>query len=311
MHFSQFYAMPVILNPSLTGHIPGQYRLNGIYRSQWSNLNKSDGALFTTIGASFDMNFRKSTSNNSFGLGIALANDNSGIGALKTSEVSLSGAYHLSLGQEAKNYLSFGLQGTYLGKRIDPAEITFADQIDPNTGVVSPITSEPISDTNIGNFDIRAGATFAGYPNNKITYMIGVAFMHLTKPEETFLGDTSNKLPNRLAIHGQAAIALAQRFSLRPHVLFMTQEEASELNLGATIGYYAPSNINMHLGAGFRNEGALIFLAGVGIKGVNIGFAYDNDISDLNSNGAYEITLGYVGSIFKPVEPVLPCIRLY
>ena len=67
----------------------------------------------------------------------------------------------------------------------------------------------------------------------------------------------------------------------------------------------------MYLGAGFRNEGALIFLAGLGIKGVNIGFAYDNDTSDLNSNGAIEITLGYVGSIFKPVAPVLPCIRLY
>lgn len=309
IHFSQFYSMPVILNPSLTGHIPGSYRINAIYRNQWSSV--TSGGVYSTPGISFDMNFRQKNSNNSFGAGIALANDRSGGGDIRTSLVELSGAYHLSLNKGAKTFLSLGVQGAVLDKRLDVNSILFEDQIDPNTGATIGATTENFEATDFNNFDLRAGATLSGYPTRTFNYMLGFAYMHLLTGNETFLGDSDNALPGRLVFHGQAMIGLDDRFSLRPHLLYMSQTEASELNLGLNFGYRTSEQLSMYVGAGYRNEGAAIFLAGLGYKGATFGFAYDNDISDLNSTGAYEIALGYVGKVFKPVDPILPAIRFY
>jgi type IX secretion system PorP/SprF family membrane protein len=309
IHFTQFYMMPVLLNPSLTGHISGSYRINAIYRNQWSSI--TSGGVYATPGLSFDMNFMQKNSKNSFGGGIALAHDRSGGGDLQTSMILLSGAYHLSLGQSEKNFLSIGLQGGILDKRLDEGNLTFPDQIDPITGEVIGTTQTKFENTSINNFDLKAGATFSSYPSAKFNYMLGAAFMHLTKPEESFLGDAANKLPNRLALHGQATIKLDEHFNLRPHVLYMTQADASELNLGLNFGYQSNERLGLWVGAGYRNEGAVLFMGGFGYKGLSIGVAYDNDISDLNSKGAYEIALGYVGNILRPVDPILPAIRLY
>jgi type IX secretion system PorP/SprF family membrane protein len=309
IHFTQFYMMPTLLNPSLTGHIAGSYRINAIYRNQWASI--TSGGVYSTPGASFDMNFRQKDSNNSFGGGISLANDRSGGGDLRTSIITLSAAYHLALGKEPKNFLSFGLQGGLLDKRLDASRLTFPDQIDPVTGEPIGPTQTKIENSNINNFDLKAGATFSSYPSQKFNYMLGIGFMHLLKPEETFLGDTNNTLPNRLVLHGQATVKLDQHFNLRPHVLYMTQSEASELNLGLNFGYQTDEKLGLWVGAGYRNEGAVLFMGGFGYKGLSIGVAYDNDISDLNSRGAYEIALGYVGNILKPIDPILPAIRLY
>lgn len=37
-HFSQYYMYPSWLNPALTGAFDGDYRVTGIYRSQWGNI---------------------------------------------------------------------------------------------------------------------------------------------------------------------------------------------------------------------------------------------------------------------------------
>lgn len=311
IHFSQFYSMPVLLNPSLTGHIPGQYRANAIYRNQWSGFENTSGSIYNTIGGAFDMNFKKNDSNNSYGAGLGLFSDNSGAGDIKSLGVMLSGAYHYALTSDAKRFLSVGLQGAYLSKRLDISNILFEDQIDTNTGASTGATNVQFDDTNTANFDIRAGLTYSAYPSNKLSYQLGLSFMHLTKPNESFLGDTDNQLPNRLVLHGQASIGLNEQFSLRPHILYMTQKEAAQLNLGATVAYQSSDDLSIYLGGGYRNEGAMIFLAGLGLKNINLGIAYDNDISDLNSNGAFEVSLGYIGTIFQEAEAFLPCIRFY
>src|SRR5688572_5773546 len=47
-HFSQYYVYPAWLNPSLTGAFDGQYRVSGIYRTQWGNISSP----FATFGVS-------------------------------------------------------------------------------------------------------------------------------------------------------------------------------------------------------------------------------------------------------------------
>ena len=45
-HFTQYYVYPSWLNPALTGSFDGDYRVSGIYRSQWGNISKP----FRTVG---------------------------------------------------------------------------------------------------------------------------------------------------------------------------------------------------------------------------------------------------------------------
>src|SRR5438552_6174149 len=54
-HFSQYYVYPSWLNPALTGAFDGNYRVSGIYRSQWGNISSP----FQTTGVSADFTTEK------------------------------------------------------------------------------------------------------------------------------------------------------------------------------------------------------------------------------------------------------------
>ena len=53
VHFTQFNASPMLVNPALTGAFGGEWRASAIYRDQWRSV--VGGAAFKTIAASFDM----------------------------------------------------------------------------------------------------------------------------------------------------------------------------------------------------------------------------------------------------------------
>ena len=56
IHFSQFYASPLNLNPAMTGVMNCTDRLTLSYRNQWASVLKSNA--FNTFTASYD---RKNT----------------------------------------------------------------------------------------------------------------------------------------------------------------------------------------------------------------------------------------------------------
>ena len=67
IHFSQFYAAPVSLNPAMTGLMNGNYRGTAIYRDQWRSVSTP----YVTIGGAFDINLFKGTWKNDYiGLGL-------------------------------------------------------------------------------------------------------------------------------------------------------------------------------------------------------------------------------------------------
>src|ERR1700744_5202325 len=50
IHFTQFNAAPLIINPAFTGNFDGQYRVAAIYRNQWQSVT----VPYVTYGASID-----------------------------------------------------------------------------------------------------------------------------------------------------------------------------------------------------------------------------------------------------------------
>ena len=55
IHFSQYYASPLTLNPALTANINGVFRVAANYRNQWFNVPTLNSvAPYQTYQVSFD-----------------------------------------------------------------------------------------------------------------------------------------------------------------------------------------------------------------------------------------------------------------
>jgi len=91
IHFSQFYASPLTLNPTLSGFSQGDYRVSGIYRNQWATVTSP----FVTFAASYDMRvMKKKLKNDVFGVGVVAIHDRSANGDVSLLSGYLSVAYH-------------------------------------------------------------------------------------------------------------------------------------------------------------------------------------------------------------------------
>lgn len=319
IHFSQFYQSPLMLNPALTGHMPGKFRINGMYRRQWPTIT-SGRAVYETPMVGFDMNLLRSKKQfNSLGLGISLMNDRNSGGLLNNVEVMVSGAYHLDLKKNMKSYLSAGLQLGVINKRLDAEGILFGDEIDPD-GMATMQTMEVFANTSIFMPDFRFGLVYAGFPSYKTRYKIGVGLYHLLQPSETFV-DIPNKLPLRFVVHADGRFG-GNRFGIEPKLLFQTQARAMELVGGLLFDIKIVNKASLYLGGDLRADGSVD--GGIGIDAGNaiiglriddwdVGFSYDFNISDLSNatggRGAIEFSLLKMFRRAYKVEPILPAIR--
>ncbi len=312
IHFSQFYNMPVHLNPSLTGHIEGTYRANLIYRNQWYSIQP--GGVYSTPGASFDMNFKfNPESRNSMGAGITFLNDQTGDNDFTNQFIMASVAYHMSLDKKEKTYISVGVQGGYINKRLNTNNLIFGEQFDA-FGNPTLNTTESFTNTNVSGGDLRAGVTLSMYPSNKTNYKIGLGYNHFIRLNEQFASSVDSKLPGRLMFFAQGELGMKNpKLRLLPEILFMNQAKVNEFNITTNVGYKVTPDFGLIFGAGYRISDAAIANLGFEFKGAKLMASYDVNVSKLTpasrAQGGFEISLGYVGRIKKGVKPELPCIR--
>src|SRR5690554_5390746 len=100
VHFTQFDASPLLLNPANTGAFNGDFRVSAVYRDQWRSA--MGAAAFKTYGVSFDMPIIRDISIDDYlAGGVQLYNDRAGDGNLSNFTALLSVAYHKFLGQDA------------------------------------------------------------------------------------------------------------------------------------------------------------------------------------------------------------------
>ncbi len=305
IHYTQFYDSPLNLNPALTGHIEGKYRVNAINRTQWN--------IYNTLSASFDINFGKPTQSNSWGLGAVIANDRTS-GGLSTLEVLLGAAYHFNVDGREINYISGGVQVGLMQKRIDRGGLSFENQFDPTSGEFSSGTNVEtgLTFTDLISPDLRVGITWSTYIDN-FNFKLGAAYLHLLGGNEGFI--TESDLPARLVAHAEAKAMLGESIFLRPHVLYMTQAQASQLNFGTHLGYSFVENMAVYIGGGMRSDDAIIAILGIEFVGVRASISRDFTntlVSDVGVGfGSTEIALSYTGAAANRTKPLLPAIRFF
>jgi len=281
MHFSQYYANPVYLNPAFAGTALCP-RLIMNYRNQWPSIP----GTFVTYSASYDQHIDKISG----GLGLMVQSDKAGEGTLKTNMISAIYSYRLPVNRFFS--IKAGLQASYFQKTIDWDKLTFGDQIDSRYGFIHYTAESRPQNLTKATPDFSAGILGFGE-----SVYGGVAVHHLTQPNEGFFSES--RLPMKITAHLGGIIDLEKHRrrrkledpTLSPNILFMKQQDFQQLNYGLYFNKY-PLVGGIWFRQDFKNPDAFIALIGIQTSVVKIGYSYDVTVSKLNNStgGAHEIS---------------------
>lgn len=290
VHFSQYYANPLYLNPSFAGSIVCP-RIVVNFRDQWPAVS----GTYVSYSASYDQHFDALSG----GIGVLFLGDRSASGTVNTNAISLIYAYKLDLSRKVA--MRMALQATFQQKTLDWTKLYFSDMIDPKYGFVYE-TKENVKYLSKGIADFSAGIVVY---SDKVYG--GVAVNHFTQPKEGFLttDDDLSRLPVKFTGHVGALLNLNKHrskttkrmgdMSISPNMIFQYQSRISNgaayatMNYGAYFNYY-PLTVGVWFRNGFVNGDALIFLFGLEYNYFKIGYSYDMSISLKGSGGSHEIS---------------------
>lgn len=296
-HFSQYFSSPLTLNPANTGNFDGTARLSSNFRNQWHGVG--DPFITGTISYDTEILSKRMGEGNKLAVGVMGLYDKALGGKFKSNYISTSLAYHLWLDEERSKKFSIGFQSTYANKRIDPVNISFANQFSSFGFDLSMPSNEIIVNNNIGYFDWNTGLMFNNSGENGSFY-VGTSIYHLTTPKESFLNIEANDIPMRLTMHAGATRYIGQNGVLMGSAIYMMQGGSREMTIGMAFGQYLNSVINnvaLYVGGWYRNQESIIPYFGLTYNNMQLGLSYDVVTSGLSmaktQNRSFEVSLIY------------------
>lgn len=301
VHFSQFFNMPTLFNPAMTGNINGSFRVGAIYRNQWPGpINGRTAYSTPAVAVDAPIRFKKDI----LGVGAYFVNDRSAGAKLKRFNFMASAAYHKAIG--TKHSLSLGVQAGYLQYSLE--DLKYADQYDELNNYVGGGADLGTSGK-ASNFDFNLGIAWNALLSSKLRLTVGAAAFHLLAPKITFSDQsTSGNVPRRFNTNLNLDWQLTNKVALSPSYLYMHQAKASQHNFGLSTAIKFKDNTDFFVGAFYRVKDAVIPYVGVQFLRFKLGLSYDVNASSLNkTNGATEISLSYTGP-YKPVPEVNPAL---
>lgn len=306
MHFTQFYASPLYLNPAFAGADVCS-RVSLTYRNQWPGIFKTYKSYLLSLDHSFAAK--------NLGAGILVGNDLAGTGNLRTIIINPMIAYQIRLNREY--VIRCAIQPGVTQRSIDFNSLLFGDQIGRG-GNVATVEQPTVTKT---FFDLGAGALFFSK-----FYWAGLSLYHINRPDESITSAEGAILPLKISTHGGYRYVLNEDEKDELHVKSVTgvmhyrhQKKFDQLDVGV---YYTHGLVSFgvwyrglpfkHYKPGYRNVDAIALILGMKSKRANFGYSFDITISQLAglSRGAHELTMAY--QLCKPSKRkkkklVVPC----
>jgi len=189
IHFSQFFAAPLTVNPASAGALTDDWRIGLNYKNQWPWGSELTHRTYRTISFYGDAVFLRDQllPGDWIGAGGYLLYDQAGDGDLATTKLLITGAYHKSLNADNSLYLTVGFGGGYIQKKVDYDKLYFDRQW---SGEIKDFSLEAPSGEagkdKLSYLDINAGAKVAYAPSEKWQAQLGAGFLHLNTPKESF-----------------------------------------------------------------------------------------------------------------------------
>ncbi len=315
IHFSQYYASPITVNPASTGMFIGTYRVGANYRNQWASVS----VPYKTFAAYADYRLMHQPFNNYFiGAGFSLVNDVAGDGDLAVTKLSGNGAFHMAIDDARNYYLSVGLQASYIQKKIDWNKLYFDRQWDD----VNFNRSRPSFETGYSPafhyFDFQLGALYSFVVNANVGGYVSASVSHTPKPKDSFYG-ADYKLGGRPQLSAGANFIVSKAITLYPSFYYQTQKNASELLFGNMISYKLipddDESNKIYFGTYIRLKDAWYPVIGYEFSTIRVLLNYDINYSELQpasqGRGALELSIQYIGNFGKPPKGLIdmPCPR--
>jgi len=285
--FSQFYANPVYLNPSMAGmnECP---EIHLGYRNQWPALGKS----FVSMNFSTDFRIEKAS-----GAAALMVNNNrAGEGGLTDMGIGFVYAQRVRLSRDL--YMSAALQIGLINRSINFSRLVFYDQINIETGISNAHTNQQLPEASFMVPDLSTGLSVR---NGKI--FAGAAVHHINRPEHSFYDNSSARfeLPMKITVHSGATLPLVPGISwsskpeleISPNLMYQRQGDFQQLNFGVylsrrylTGGFWYRNN--------FKSTDAVVFTVGIEAENLRFGYSYDVYVQEATSRfgGSHEVSLG-------------------
>ena len=298
IHFSQFYAQPLSLNPALTGDFVGDMRLSTIQRRQWRQL----GLPLVTNGVSFEKKVRVYPDFICFGL--QFINDKISAANLATNKVHLSIAY---LKKSGRNTWHFGTQIGYVSRTINYSGQSFPSQYDSNSGNFDSSLSSGENDLNTGKgyLDFNLGVMWVKNFSKNYQFKLGGSMSHINAPNDGFSGQES-KLPIRYSIHHTSYYIVNPNWALIPEIQLMQMGGATNFVSVLKIRKVINKVSAMYVGPGIRGvvaqNDAAIAVMGFELGNMEFGFSYDLNISTLSKQTTGKSTIEFSAVLRTPAK---------
>ncbi len=300
MHFSQYYAAPMLLNPANTALTSeNDYRVGINARNQWATVP----VPYNTISAFADCKlFHNEENNNWLGIGAAFFNDVAGDGNLSLARYEGFAAYHLGIGD--KNMISVGGSFGYVQRSVNFGALTFDQQWDGLSFNPSLSNGEKNYVAKTTYTTIGAGINYAYFPNENTYIKAGFGLANINQPKESFYNSSTNQINMRPTVNVDGIFQINEFWALNPSVYYTTQGGAYELVYGSLVNIRLNAGAEKHteviLGAFNRINDAVIGAAGLRWNGFQAIASYDLTISKLapytSGYGAMEFSLIYQGN---------------
>jgi len=293
MHFTQFYANRLYMNPAFTGAGTCS-RVSLTHRIQWAGIPNG----FKTTVFSYDHYLHKEK----MGLGLLVANDVAGSGGLKRTIINPLVAYETKINR--KMVLRYGIEPSIGLISVDYNKLLFGDQI-ARGGATTTVPTLETPYQNLFYFDVGAGILL--YSRD---FWAGFAFSNLMQPTEGLIAPQQDDiLPRKFSFHGgyklvtQESKTPENEQSLTFAMNYRGQQNFDQLDLGTyfaqgyfTVGvwYRGLPGIKAYQ-PGYGNSDAIGIVLGVQTQRFNFGYSYDFTVSKLTnaSQGAHEITISH------------------
>lgn len=309
IHFSQYGATPMHINPAATGAFYGSARWTSTYRNQWSFT----GNPYTSMATSFDAQvFSDILKDDYFAVGLTAYNDVAGVGLSTLNQANLSLAYGRSLDAFDNHIFSLGFQGGYSMHSLDFAQYIWERQWNGSSFDPTISPNEPFGADNFAFTDFSAGIHYFYSNHSNRQFTAGMAMYHLTQPAINYFGKVE-QIYRRLNFHVSARLSQenspvsfcpsAILINQGPNNLFMFGHEFLFRLQEASQMVDRIKEVNFSIGTHVRWRDALVFSSRVEWGGFMAGVSFDVNLSSYfaasRGSGGPEIVVGYIGGFKK------------
>lgn len=298
-HFSQFYAFPTGVNPSLTAAFDGIVRGSVIARSQWLSVTKP----FMTIGAEVDgAVYKNHRRQELIGIGITFNGDKAGDVNYQSAQAVLSLSYIKNIGRHSRHKIGIGLYGGIINNHFDMDLSTWDNQFMDGIYYSHLPSGENLERVNRLYADVGIGAFWGFLPTKNTLFRLAVSASHINQPFYGF-GESNARLPVKFTAHFYSQIALNREFSLSPLLYASWQRTFSEYLFGCNMEYFNKKNsyttlYTLGCGIFYRWNDALIINGFVSWQNLRFSIAYDVNVSPFvvatHGRGGLEIAISYI-----------------